>query len=71
MSCGKCDAYKKEVDKYKKKYEIAKSGLTLEEREMIIELICNEQIKHILTKNEYETERYKYLENLKVKIRTV
>lgn len=69
--CSKCDTYKKEAEKYKRKYEIAKSGLTKEERNMIIELICNEQTIHMIAKNEYDTEKYNMLEELKVKIRTV
>ena len=57
--------------KYKAKYKIAKSGLSDEERETIIELICNEQIKHMIAKNEYESDRYNALEQLKAKIRIV
>ena len=41
------------------------------ERETIIELICNEQIKHMIAKNEYESDRYNALEQLKAKIRIV
>ena len=36
---------------------------------MLIELICNEQIKHMLVKNKYNTDKYNKLEELKVKIR--
>lgn len=68
MLCNKCDSYKKELDKYKRKYETAKSGLTKEEREVLIELICNEQILHMVARNEYESEKYKLLEQLKAKI---
>lgn len=71
MSCSKCNTYKQEVEKYKRKYEIAKSGLTKEEKEILIELICNEQIKHMLVKNEYESEKYNLIENLKIKIKTI
>lgn len=49
--CNRCDKvnnYKKKCEKYKAKYKIAKSGLLDEERETIIELICNEQIKHMI-----------------------
>ena len=66
--CNKCDTYKKEAKRYKRKYEIAKSGLTKEERDALIELICNEQIKHLIVNKQYATERYGLLEKLKVKI---
>lgn len=69
--CNKCDKYRKELDKYKSKYEIAKSGLTKEERDILIELICNEQIKHILPNNKHESIRYNMLEQLKAKIRVI
>lgn len=71
MLCDKCKFYKKQSEKYKRKYEIAKSGLTKEERGILIELIGNEQIKHLLVKNEYKSEKYNLLEELKAKIRTV
>lgn len=67
--CNKCNTYKKEAEKYKRRYEVAKLGLTKEERDILVELICNEQIKHILAKNEYKTEKYGLLENLKIKIK--
>ena len=69
--CNKCDIYRKERDKYKSKYEIAKSGLTKEERDTLIALICNEQVKHMIANNNYESEMYILLEQLKAKIRTV
>lgn len=69
MSCNKCDTYKKEAEKYKNKYEIAKSGLSSEERLTLIELIQNEQIKYLIAKGEYDSDRYKALEELKMKIR--
>ena len=71
LSCSKCDTYKKEADKYKRKYEVAKSGLTKEERNMILELICNEQLKHLIANNKFESDRYNSLEKLKAKIKTV
>lgn len=71
MSCNKCDSYKKESEKYKRKYEIAKSGLTKEERDILIELICNEQTIHMVAKDKYDTDKYILLEQLKAKIRTV
>ena len=69
--CNKCDFYKQDAEKYKELYEIAKSGLTKEERDVLIELICNEQLKHIIPKNEYESEQYNLLEQLKAKIKKV
>ena len=66
-----CDEYKKEAEKYKRKYEIAKSGLTKEERSILLELLINEQIKHLIPKNKYESDKYKSLEELKAKIRVM
>lgn len=71
MSCSKCDSYKKELEEYKRKYEVAKSGLTKEERDILIELISNEQIKHLIAKDKYDTDEYILLEQLKAKIRIV
>lgn len=71
MPCNKCDSYKKESEKYKRKYEIAKSGLTKEERDVLIELICNEQTIHMIAKDKFDTDKYILLEQLKAKIRTV
>lgn len=44
--------------------------LTREEKKMLIELICNEQT-HMIIKNHtrYESDKYKKLEELKVKIK--
>lgn len=69
--CNKCDFYRKEADKYKKRYEISKLGLSNEERDILIELICNEQIIHMIAKNKYTSEKYSILEQLKSKIRTI
>lgn len=69
--CDKCEIYKKEADKYKRKYELAKSNLTQEERDILVELIGNEQIKHLLVNNEYKTDKYNLLEKLKIKIKVV
>ena len=44
--------------------------LTDKEKEMIIELICNEQIKYMIANNKYESDKYNSLEQLKVKLRT-
>lgn len=71
MICSKCDTYKKELEKYKGKYEIAKSGLSDEERNILIELICNEQLIHHIPKDGYVSDTYNTLEQLKAKIRTV
>lgn len=70
-SCNKCDKYRKESEKYKRKYEISKSGLTIEEKTVLIGLIENEQIKHMIANNEYNTDEYILLEALKAKIRVL
>lgn len=70
-SCNKCDKYRKESEKYKRKYEIAKSGLTKEERNILIGLISNEQLKNLIIKDRYNTDEYILLEQLKAKIRSV
>ena len=66
--CNKCDSYRKESEKYKRKYEIAKSGLSKEEKDILLELICNEQTIHLIPKKKYNSEKYNMLEQLKVKI---
>lgn len=71
MICSKCDTYKKESEKYKRLYEQAKSGLSDDERNILIELITNEQLLHLLPRMGYESDIYKFLEQLKAKIRTV
>lgn len=43
--------------------------LTIKERDILLELICNEQIKHMISKGEYKTEKYNMLEELKTKLR--
>ena len=45
--------------------------LTKEELNIIIELICQEQLLHMIPKDKYETEKYNLLESLKSKIKTV
>ena len=47
-----------------------KDIFTKEEKKILIELICNEQI-HMIIKDhtKYESEKYKELEKLKVKIK--
>lgn len=42
---------------------------TQEEKTILLELIENEQIKHLIPNDEYESEKYSKLEELKVKIR--
>jgi hypothetical protein len=43
--------------------------LSKEEKNILLELITNEQLKHLIPKDEYRTERYNKLEELKSKIR--
>lgn len=43
--------------------------LTTEEKNILLELITNEQLKHLIPKDEYVTEKYSKLEKLKTKIR--
>ena len=43
--------------------------LTKEEKNLLLELITNEQIKHLIPKDQYDTEVYSKLEMLKSKIR--
>ena len=44
---------------------------TNEEKQILLELIVNEQTKYLLPKNEYESDKYKNLEALKIKIKEV
>lgn len=46
-----------------------KDKLTKEEKDILIELLINEQLKHMIPNNEYESDRYKHLEELKTKIK--
>lgn len=71
MKCDKCESYKKTAEKYKRKYEMAMSGLTQEERDVLIELICNEQTKYMIVNNYYASRKYGLLEELKVKVKTI
>lgn len=43
--------------------------LTKEEKDILIGLICNEQVMHLIAKNEYESDTYMVLEQLKAKIK--
>lgn len=45
--------------------------LTIEEKDILLELITNEQLKHLIPKDEYATEKYSKLEKLKTKIREI
>lgn len=45
--------------------------LTKEEKDILLELIFNEQTMYLISKNKYDTERYSTLEQLKAKIRTM
>jgi len=51
-------------------YDTDEEQLSKEEKKLLLELICNEQI-HMIIKdhNKYETSRYGKLEELKVKIK--
>ena len=40
-----------------------------EEKDILIGLICNEQVIHLIARDKYETDTYVVLENLKAKIR--
>lgn len=71
MICNNCETLKKDLEKYKRQYEQAKSGLSEDERNIIIELITNEQLMHHIPKDEYGSDTYIFLEQLKAKIRTV
>jgi hypothetical protein len=71
MTCSKCNTYKAELEKYKNKYETAKSGLTKEERKLLIELICEKQLTHIIPNEGYNSYTHNLLEQLKAKIRVI
>lgn len=43
--------------------------LTKEEKELLLELIFNEQTLHLIAKDKYDTEKYVTLEKLKAKLR--
>lgn len=49
-------------------YEEGKVILTKEERDLLVELICNEQTMHMIPKNKYVSDKYNLLEHLKFKI---
>ena len=43
--------------------------LTKEEKELLLELIFNEQTKYLIAKDQYSSNKYTMLEILKVKIK--
>ena len=51
-------------------YNANKLSLSKEEKKLLMELICNEQI-HMIIKNHtrYDSDKYKKLEELKIKIK--
>lgn len=44
---------------------------TKEEKDILLELITNEQLKNLIPKDKYNTDRYSTLEALKTKIREI
>ena len=57
---------KKETEKEVKKY------FTKEDRKLLLELICNEQVHMIIKDNtKYESDKYKKLEELKIKVNAI
>lgn len=38
---------------------------------MLLELICNEQIKYLVIKNQYQSDTYAQLEALKIKVKSI
>ena len=83
FSCGynKTEAFKEELRNYtsfiqsqicdetniNKKDDVI--TLTKEEKELLLELIFNEQTLHLIAKDKYDTEKYVTLEKLKAKLR--
>lgn len=51
-------------------YDIESTSINKEEKKILLEIICNEQAHMIIKDNtKYESEKYKKLEELKVKIK--
>jgi hypothetical protein len=50
-------------------FDVKKPSLTKEEKDVLIKLIENEQIKHMIVNEKYDTEEYILLEQLKVKMK--
>ena len=48
-----------------------KQKLTKEEKDILLELIFNEQTQNLIVKDEYSTDKYKQLEELKMKIKNM
>lgn len=69
--CKEKKKLEKELNEYKYKYQVAKTGLTEEERNTLIELICHEQLKYLIPNGKHETNKYIMLEALKSKIRII
>lgn len=42
-----------------------------EEKDILLELIFNEQTKHLIAKDKYDTDKYLFLEQLKAKIKNL
>lgn len=45
--------------------------LTEKEKDILLELIFNEQTLHLIANNKYDTEKYSTLEALKIKLKTM
>ena len=50
---------------------MAKQQLTKAEKDALIELIANEQIKHLIPNDGHSTKKYYMLEELKIKIKNI
>lgn len=50
---------------------MSEQRLTKEEKDILLELIFNEQTKNLIIKDKYETDKYKQLEELKMKIKNM
>ena len=50
---------------------MSEQKFTQEEKDILLELICNEQVLHMVAKDKYETDKYKQLEELKAKIKSM
>lgn len=50
---------------------MAKQQLTKAEKDLLIELIANKQIKHLIPNDGYSTKQYYMLEELKIKIKNI
>ena len=50
---------------------MSEQKFTKEEKDVLIELISNEQLRNLIAKDKYDTDKYFFLERLKVKIKNV